>query len=112
MHLQLLTLFPCLLPAAAVLIRRSCNDFGGPIPKIESTNDTARPYVVGTNSFTDLSTAMQRSCDIQNNNCFNQVHGGNRTFTTGDCQKQYRKPVFPLRARPQESKLTHCQNLA
>ena len=38
-----------------------------------------------------MGTAMQRTCDIQMNKCFNDANSRNGGFSPSDCSKQYRR---------------------
>ena len=61
---------------------------GGLAPPVVSSA-AERPFEVNGNNFNDLNSAIIRSCDIQNNVCFNAVNGGNAVdFSTSDCQAQ------------------------
>ncbi|KAL5349139.1 hypothetical protein ACLOAV_005427 [Pseudogymnoascus australis] len=60
---------------------------GGAAPPItESAGD--RPFTVNGNTFTNIAAALQRSCDIQNNACFNAVNSGALSGGTAQCQEQ------------------------
>lgn len=60
---------------------------GGAAPAItESTGD--RPFTVNGNTFTNIGAAVQRSCDIQNNACFNAANSGALSGGTAQCQQQ------------------------
>ena len=112
MRFSVLALLPGVLPAAAIVLRRSCSDFGGAIPKIEMTGDNTRPYAVQGNTFMSLDLAMQRACDLQNNACFDQYHGGNTTFSPSDCGRQYRESREGRARLLYEPELTVSQRLA
>lgn len=60
---------------------------GGAAPPItESAGD--RPFTVNGNTFTNIGAALQRSCDIQNNACFNAANSGALSGGTAQCQEQ------------------------
>lgn len=60
---------------------------GGPAPPVVSGAGD-RPFVVNGNSFNNLGAALTRSCDIQNNACFNAVNGGELAADTAECATQ------------------------
>lgn len=47
-----------------------------------------RPFQVAGNTFTDASTACQRSCDKQHNSCASQANAGTASFKESDCETQ------------------------
>jgi hypothetical protein len=55
-----------------------------PIQKIAGN----RPFQVNGNTFVNVGAALQRSCDIQNNSCFNAVNSGQLTGGTAQCSQQ------------------------
>jgi hypothetical protein len=60
---------------------------GGPAPPVVSgTGD--RPFEVNGNSFPAIANALVRSCDIQNNQCFNAVNSGALDAETSECSAQ------------------------
>ncbi|KAH8692694.1 hypothetical protein BGW36DRAFT_25438 [Talaromyces proteolyticus] len=64
-------------------------DKGGLAPPINRTNDPMRPFAVGNNTFTDLISAGQRSCNIQFNKCQRAANQNtNISYTVSDCQTQ------------------------
>jgi len=56
-------------------------------PVLDSGN-AARPFSVRGDTFTDLASALQRSCDQQFNGCANVANAGNATFSTDECSEQ------------------------
>ncbi|ELQ34107.1 hypothetical protein OOU_Y34scaffold00796g1 [Pyricularia oryzae Y34] len=61
---------------------------GGAAPAVEFSAGADRPFTVNGNTFTTANAALTRSCDIQNNACFNAVNGGQLTGGTQQCQQQ------------------------
>jgi hypothetical protein len=70
-------------------------DLGGPAPPVQSGAGD-RPFEVNGAAFPALENALVRSCDIQNNQCFNAVNSGELDAETSECQAQ----------------LTECQDAA
>ncbi|KAI0835393.1 hypothetical protein F5Y06DRAFT_299538 [Hypoxylon sp. FL0890] len=62
-------------------------NLGGAAPSVTNSGDASRPFAVNGNTFVDESTAKQRACDIQNNNCSDAANAG-ASFTLADCQAQ------------------------
>ncbi|OBT68592.1 hypothetical protein VE03_01747 [Pseudogymnoascus sp. 23342-1-I1] len=60
---------------------------GGAAPAITETAGD-RPFTVNGNTFVNIGAALQRSCDIQNNACFNAVNSGELSGGTAQCQDQ------------------------
>ncbi|CAG8508668.1 12681_t:CDS:2 [Ambispora gerdemannii] len=50
-------------------------------------NADGNPSVNG-DRFLQLNNAIQRACDVQKNQCFNQFNSGDRSFSGGDCENQ------------------------
>ena len=74
-------------PAAGNL-QTFTGELGGPAPPVEDSGDANRPFTVNGATFTAESTALIRSCDIQNNQCFNAVNGGELAGGTEQCSQQ------------------------
>lgn len=62
-------------------------DLGAPAPVVVDSGDPNRPFEVNGNTFVGLSVALQRSCDIQFNQCANKANAG-ANFTVAQCQTQ------------------------
>ncbi|KAM7214635.1 hypothetical protein V8F06_009956 [Rhypophila decipiens] len=60
---------------------------GGPAPPVVSGAGD-RPFAVNGNTFNNIGAALIRSCDIQNNACFNAVNSGALAGGTGQCADQ------------------------
>lgn len=68
-------------------IQTFTGSLGGAAPAItKSAGD--RPFTVNGNTFVNIGAAFQRSCDIQNNACFNAVNSGALSGGTAQCQQQ------------------------
>ncbi|KAG4433760.1 Pathogenicity cluster 5 protein d [Cadophora sp. M221] len=64
-------------------------NLGGAAPAVTDSGDKARPFKVNGQTFVNEGAAKQRSCDIQNNACFDAVNGGKlKGVTTADCAAQ------------------------
>ncbi|KAL5330522.1 hypothetical protein ACEPPN_000039 [Leptodophora sp. 'Broadleaf-Isolate-01'] len=64
-------------------------NLGGAAPAVTDSGDKSRPFAVNGNTFVNEAAAKQRSCDIQNNACFDAVNGGKlKGVTTADCAAQ------------------------
>ncbi|CZR63666.1 uncharacterized protein PAC_13563 [Phialocephala subalpina] len=62
---------------------------GQAVEPVTSTGDSTRPFAVGTDTFTDFSTAATRSCNNQHNACATVANGSNKgTLTVGQCDTQ------------------------
>ncbi|OBT90392.1 hypothetical protein VE02_00715 [Pseudogymnoascus sp. 03VT05] len=73
--------------AVGTNIQTFTGSLGGAAPAIsESAGD--RPFTVNGNTFVNIGAAFQRSCDIQNNACFNAVNSGALSGGTAQCQEQ------------------------
>ncbi|KFY23539.1 hypothetical protein V493_05791 [Pseudogymnoascus sp. VKM F-4281 (FW-2241)] len=73
--------------AAGTNVQTFTGALGGAAPPItESAGD--RPFAVNGNTFGNIGAALQRSCDIQNNACFNAVNSGALAGGTAQCQEQ------------------------
>lgn len=59
---------------------------GPPPPVISGTGD--RPFSVNGNTFTGLSAALGRSCDIQHNACANAANSGQLSGGVSVCDQQ------------------------
>ncbi|KAJ9144996.1 Ribosomal protein s17 [Pleurostoma richardsiae] len=55
-------------------------------PIISSASD--RPFSVNGNTFVNLAAAVQRSCDVQRNACFNAANAGTLSGGTAQCDTQ------------------------
>ncbi|KAH8882693.1 hypothetical protein GQ53DRAFT_831337 [Thozetella sp. PMI_491] len=55
---------------------------------ITNSGDTARPFEVDGDTFTDFQSAANRACDNQHNSCANAANSKQGTFEVGDCDKQ------------------------
>ncbi|KAM7202966.1 hypothetical protein V8F20_004213 [Naviculisporaceae sp. PSN 640] len=60
---------------------------GGPAPPVVSGAGD-RPFTVNGNTFNNLAAAIVRSCDIQNNACFNAFNSGALDGDTAQCADQ------------------------
>ncbi|KAL4800648.1 hypothetical protein BDV19DRAFT_353454 [Aspergillus venezuelensis] len=70
------------------LVRRE-GTLGGSTPAITETGDSERPYAVDGNTFTDYTSAAQRSCNLQYDICQLAANTDESvTFTLDDCQDQ------------------------
>lgn len=76
-----------ILPFLGTNIQTFTGTLGGAPPPITSSAGD-RPFTVNGNTFTDIGAAVQRSCDVQNNACFNAVNSGNLSGGTAQCQQQ------------------------
>ncbi|KAK3487602.1 uncharacterized protein B0T23DRAFT_210089 [Neurospora hispaniola] len=61
---------------------------GGAAPAVLYTPGSDRPYSVNGDSFPQASVALARSCDIQNNACFNAANTGKVTGGIAQCVQQ------------------------
>ncbi|KAL4953842.1 hypothetical protein BDW69DRAFT_164466 [Aspergillus filifer] len=74
--------------AGSRLVRRE-GTLGGPTPAITETGDSERPYAVDGNTFTDYTSAAQRSCNLQYDSCQLAANTDESvSFTLEDCQDQ------------------------
>lgn len=73
--------------AAGGNLQQFTGTLGGPAPPVESGAGN-RPFSVNGNSFPAIGPALVRSCDIQNNQCFNAVNSGELDIETSECQQQ------------------------
>ncbi|KAF1997379.1 hypothetical protein P154DRAFT_537204 [Amniculicola lignicola CBS 123094] len=56
---------------------------------IVDSGDEDRPFLVAGATFVNIGAALQRSCDQQQNGCFNLVNGaGDVDFDQADCAAQ------------------------
>lgn len=55
---------------------------------VTATGDADRPFAVGGDTFTDLASAVGRSCDEQMNSCARMANSGGAGFSVGDCNTQ------------------------
>ncbi|KAH6706591.1 hypothetical protein BKA61DRAFT_527012 [Leptodontidium sp. MPI-SDFR-AT-0119] len=75
--------------AAARATTGTSKNLGGAAPAVTDSGDKSRPFAVNGNTFVNEAAAKQRSCDIQNNACFDAVNGGKlKGVTTADCAAQ------------------------
>ncbi|KAL8382064.1 hypothetical protein RB595_006041 [Gaeumannomyces hyphopodioides] len=72
----------------AANIQAFTGSLGGAPPAVTFDSGAQRPFTVNGNSFTTAQAALTRSCDIQNNQCFNAANGGQLTGGTQQCQQQ------------------------
>ncbi|KAL2203750.1 hypothetical protein CC79DRAFT_1252276, partial [Sarocladium strictum] len=61
---------------------------GGAAPAVQNNGDADRPFEVNGATFNNEAAALIRSCDIQNNQCFNAVNGGELAGGTEQCSQQ------------------------
>ncbi|KAJ2900341.1 hypothetical protein MKZ38_002474 [Zalerion maritima] len=61
---------------------------GASAPAIQNSGDTARPFMVDGDTFTDFQTAANRACDNQKNECADLANNGGGEFEVGDCDSQ------------------------
>jgi len=73
--------------ATGTNIQTFTGTLGGAAPPIESIAGN-RPFLVNGNTFVNIGAALQRSCDIQNNRCFNAVNSGQLAGGTAQCSQQ------------------------
>ncbi|EJT76788.1 hypothetical protein GGTG_06703 [Gaeumannomyces tritici R3-111a-1] len=73
--------------AAGGNLQKFSGSLGGAAPAVTNTGGQ-RPFTVNGNTFTNAKAALTRSCDIQNNQCFNAVNGGRLTGGTAQCGTQ------------------------
>ncbi|MCJ1324530.1 hypothetical protein MMC10_001192 [Thelotrema lepadinum] len=90
MQLQILTVLSIALSVSALAVPRAAalGSLGGAAPPVTNSGSPDRPFEVNGNTFVNQSAAQQRSCDIQNNACFNAFNAGGASFTEADCQTQ------------------------
>ncbi|KAJ4399572.1 hypothetical protein N0V85_005982 [Neurospora sp. IMI 360204] len=74
--------------AGGVNVQSFTGTLGGAAPAVLFTAGSARPYSVNGNTFSQSSEALARSCDIQNNACFNAANTGKLTGGTAQCVQQ------------------------
>ncbi|KAL8320776.1 hypothetical protein RB597_007169 [Gaeumannomyces tritici] len=74
--------------ANAANIQAFTGALGGAAPAVTFEAGSARPFTVNGNTFTTAQAALTRSCDIQNNQCFNAANGGQLAGGTAQCQQQ------------------------
>lgn len=66
-------------------------------PAVEEGGNKDRPFSVNGNTFVNKAAAVQRACDVQNNQCANAVNGGQlQGVNVGDCGAQVAKCVAEL----------------
>jgi hypothetical protein len=66
-------------------------------PEVVDTGDSNRPFGVNGNSFVNKAAAVQRACDIQNNQCSDAVNSGSLGGVTLDaCNSQTAQCVAEL----------------
>ncbi|KAL8288178.1 hypothetical protein RB597_000326 [Gaeumannomyces tritici] len=68
-------------------LQKFTGSLGGAPPPVTNTGGQ-RPFTVNGNTFNNAKAALTRSCDIQNNQCFNAVNGGRLTGGTAQCGTQ------------------------
>ncbi|KAI6376047.1 hypothetical protein MCOR25_002862 [Pyricularia grisea] len=66
---------------------------GGAAPAVSFSSGADRPFTVNGNTFTTANAALTRSCDIQNNACFNAANSGQLTGGTQQCQQQQQECI-------------------
>ncbi|TLS30604.1 hypothetical protein PpBr36_03466 [Pyricularia pennisetigena] len=66
---------------------------GGAAPAVQFSAGSDRPFTVNGNTFNNAAAALTRSCDIQNNACFNAANGGQLTGGTQQCQQQQQECI-------------------
>ena len=95
MQLTLVTILPSVLLSDALAHPRAAGTIGGAAPLVINTGEKDRPFEVNGSTFTALAAALQRSCDIQKNACFDQANAGKASFSTSDCESQHSKLARP-----------------
>ncbi|EMR90279.1 putative ribosomal protein s17 protein [Botrytis cinerea BcDW1] len=77
-------------PATSSSVGSSASALGGKAaPPVTNSGDSARPFLVNGNTFVNEAAALQRSCDIQFNECADAFNGGTANgFDLSDCQTQ------------------------
>ncbi|KAH7319878.1 hypothetical protein B0I35DRAFT_352999 [Stachybotrys elegans] len=70
---------------------------GGAAPPVVSQAGQDRPFVVNGATFNDAATANVRSCDIQNNQCFNAINSGQIDNETSECLEQQNQCIATAR---------------
>ncbi|KAH8808888.1 hypothetical protein F5884DRAFT_858406 [Xylogone sp. PMI_703] len=74
--------------AAGDNVQTFTGDIGGAAPPVTESSG-ARPFAVNGSTFVNKAAALERSCDIQNNNCANAVNSGQLAGkTVADCNTQ------------------------
>ncbi|KAK1777101.1 hypothetical protein QBC45DRAFT_197836 [Copromyces sp. CBS 386.78] len=71
-----------------VNVQSFTGNLGGAAPAVLFTAGADRPFSVNGNTFLQSSAALSRSCDIQNNACFNAANSGQLTGGTAQCAQQ------------------------
>jgi len=61
---------------------------GGAAPAVWYTGGDERPFEVNGNTFMNAAAALQRSCSIQKNACFNAANSGKLVGGTAQCETQ------------------------
>jgi len=75
--------------AGSTAISIKSGTLGGAAPPILNSGMKDRPFSVNGNTFVNTAAAVQRSCDIQFNNCADAVNGGRLAGKTlNDCNTQ------------------------
>jgi hypothetical protein len=70
-------------------VAMKCGTLGGACPPVTRTRDPRRPFDVSGNSFLDVGSAAQRSCDLQFNLCADAANRGRLPGKrVSDCQAQ------------------------
>lgn len=105
MQLNLVILLPLLLAAAeARVVPRAAalGNLGGAAPPVTNSGNPDRPFEVNGNTFVNQAAAIQRSCDIQNNACFNAFNANSKGagFTEADCTAQQREFLLFFASNP------------
>jgi hypothetical protein len=62
-----------------------------PPPVVSSAGD--RPFSVNGNTFVNIGAAIQRSCDVQHNQCANAANSGALSGGSGQCEEQQKACV-------------------
>ncbi|KAH8168822.1 hypothetical protein LIA77_10948 [Sarocladium implicatum] len=74
--------------AGAGNLQTFAGSLGGAAPQVVNNGDANRPFEVNGAAFDNERSALIRSCDIQNNQCFNAVNGGELAGGTAQCADQ------------------------
>ncbi|KAK0386984.1 hypothetical protein NLU13_5298 [Sarocladium strictum] len=74
--------------AAGGNLQTFAGDLGGAAPPVQNNGNADRPFEVNGATFTNEAAALVRSCDIQNNQCFNAVNSGELAGGTQQCAQQ------------------------
>ena len=73
--------------AAGANVQKFTGALGGAAPAVVF-GAGARPFTVNGNTFIGIDAAINRSCDIQKNQCFNAANGGALSGGTAQCETQ------------------------